>query len=228
MAEGLRLYHSHEVVGLENVPRTGAGLIIVNHSLATYDIALLIAVIRRQLGRTVRPLVDRLFFKIPGLGPLVESVGCVEGSQETASRLLEEGELVCVAPGGMKEALRPSTEKYKICWETRRGFVRLALNAHCPIVPAACPNADDLYHIYDNPVTKLGYELLRIPLPIAKGLSWTGLPRPIKLSHHIGVPIMPPKLARSKKGIEKQVQDLHRDVVRAMEALMQTKPASTV
>jgi 1-acyl-sn-glycerol-3-phosphate acyltransferase len=33
----LRDYHRHELVGFENIPRTGPALIACNHSFATYD-----------------------------------------------------------------------------------------------------------------------------------------------------------------------------------------------
>ena len=33
----LKIYHRHEVYGMNNVPKVGAAILITNHSLATYD-----------------------------------------------------------------------------------------------------------------------------------------------------------------------------------------------
>ena len=60
----VRVYHEHEVKGMGHIPQDGAALLVVNHSLATYDIGLLFAAIYESTGRIVRPLADNLFFKI--------------------------------------------------------------------------------------------------------------------------------------------------------------------
>ena len=110
----LRQYHSYSVVGINNVPAKGSALIVCNHSFATYDIALLLASIYENNGRYTRSLIDRAFFKVPGLGEVMEFLGSVKGNQLNAISLLEQGELLTVAPGGMREALKPS----------RKGFLR--------------------------------------------------------------------------------------------------------
>ena len=49
--QAARTYHRHEVVGMENLPKTGPALVVVNHSLATYDIVLLMTAIYTDFGR---------------------------------------------------------------------------------------------------------------------------------------------------------------------------------
>lgn len=188
----VKRYHSYQVQGLEHIPKTGPGLLVVHHSLATYDILLLGLSIFEQTGRVVRALGDRLIFKIPGLKHWASSLGVVEGHPGNARELLAKGEIVMVAPGGMREALRSSHEKYHIDWKDRTGFAALAIDARVPVIPAACPKADDLYTSYKNPLTTWFYEHLRIPLPIARGLGPTLLPRPEILTHYIGSPLLPP------------------------------------
>ena len=58
-------YHEHRVEGLEHIPASGPALIVVNHSLATYDSGLLAAAVRDKLGRDVWLLGDRYIFKVP-------------------------------------------------------------------------------------------------------------------------------------------------------------------
>src|SRR4051812_48824777 len=114
--ESVRLYHRHEVIGIENIPKQGGALLVTNHSLATYDILLLGVAIYHEHDRIVRGLIDRLFFKVPKLGEIMEQLGARKGTPENALELLKQGEIICVAPGGMLEALRPSSERYKINW----------------------------------------------------------------------------------------------------------------
>lgn len=215
----LRLYHRHSVEGLEHVPSKGRALLVVNHSLATYDITLLWAAIHDQKARFVRGLADRLFFKIPGIGPIVESLGAAEGSQANAERLLLQDHIVCVAPGGMREALRPSSEKYRIDWERRTGFVKLAIATQSPIILAACPKADDLFDVYPSALTRWAYSKLKIPVFFARGIGPTPVPRPIKLVHYLSRPIHPPPIGPD--GItDAMIRAFHLKLSRKMKQLM--------
>lgn len=216
----LRAYHRHQVVGLEHLPRRGGALLVVNHSLATYDITLLWAAIYEETGRLPQGLADRLFFKFPGLGDLLAKFGSVQGSPENARTMLERGALVCVAPGGMREALRPTSERYQVRWERRKGFVRVAMEAQVPIILAACPKADDMYDVYANPVTPWFYKKFRIPVFIARGLGLSPIPKPVRLVHHIAPPMHPPPLPKDPKALKAAVDAFHAQVVAAMEQLM--------
>ena len=207
-----RIYHQHKVVGLENIPTTGRALIVVTHSLATYDIAFLFATIYEELGRLCRPLADNFFFRVPYLSELIEAIGGKQGTKENALSLLNNEQLVMVAPGGMREALRPSSERYQVLWDKRKGFVRIALQTQTPIILAVCPKADDIFDVYENSLTKLVYQKFRIPLIFGRGLGLTPLPRPVKLVHFLSEPIMPPKMLEDPKAFARQVNRLHKKV----------------
>ena len=49
----LKRYHHFEVHGLEHVPRSGAAMIAVHHSLATYDAFLIGDAIIDTVGRSI-------------------------------------------------------------------------------------------------------------------------------------------------------------------------------
>jgi len=218
--KSLREYHQHEVVGMENVPEKGRILMAVNHSLATYDIALLGCAIYEEKGRIARPLADRLFFRLPVIGDITSQFGAVEGNQRNAESLLEHEELVTVAPGGMREALRPSSERYQILWEKRVGFVKLALKTQTPIIVASCPKADDLYDVYSSPFTKWAYRNFKIPLFFARGVGFSPIPRPIKLIHFLSQAIVPPKASEDPKEFAQQADQLHRKVMKRARLLI--------
>ena len=219
--QAMRRYHDHEVVGLQHIPTNGRCLIVVNHSLATYDIALLLAAIYFETGRRGRPLLDRLFFKVPLLGDFMTKVlGCVQGSQETAEHLLADDHIVTVAPGGMREALRTSEERYQIRWDGRLGFIRLAMKTGAPIVLAACPQADDLFDVYPSHLTQWFYQTYRVPVFICRGLGLTPVPRPVPLTHYISKPLMPPPWSDDEALVAKRAAAFHAQVIAAMTTLM--------
>lgn len=215
-----RAYHRHSVEGLEHVPNKGRALIVVNHSLATYDIMLLLTAIQQEKGRQPRPLIDRLFFKIPYLGDLATLYGAVEGSQKAAERLLNEDELITVAPGGMREALRPSTQRYQIRWNRRTGFVKLAMRTRSPIILAACPKADDLYDVYPSHVTAWIYKNFKVPVFFARGLGPTPIPRPIQLTHFLSEPMLPPAPTGDEDHDDEVARKFHEGLMRRMRDLI--------
>ncbi|MBP9706346.1 MAG: acyltransferase family protein [Oligoflexales bacterium] len=220
LMEAIAEYHDYKVHGLDKLPKTDGALIVSNHSLATYDLALLYFSIYKKTGRFSKPLMDRLFSKIPLLGEFMEALGARVGDRKTALNLLKGENLVAVAPGGMLEALRPSTEKYQIRWDGRRGFVRLAIQAQKPIFLAACPQADDLYDVYKSKLTDMAYQLFKVPVPIAAGLAYTIIPKPVALEHHIEGPFHPPKWSRGAKKLDEMTLEFHHDICQKMQELM--------
>lgn len=218
--QAARVYHRHDVIGMDSIPRTGRTLVVVSHSLATYDILLLMTAMYMERARLPRPLIDRLFFKVPYLGDVAKLFGAEQGSPQSAKDLLESEEIVTVAPGGMREALRPSTQRYQIRWDKRFGFAKLAMATKSPIVLAACPKADDLYDVYPSHVTAWAYRTFKVPLFLARGLGPTPLPRPVKLVHYLSEPIPPPELPEDPEAQKLAVQNFHRVLVNRMHELI--------
>ncbi|MCX6108894.1 MAG: lysophospholipid acyltransferase family protein [Proteobacteria bacterium] len=220
VVNAMRLYHQHTVHGMAAVPESGGVLVVVNHSLATYDILLLAAAIYTETGRLARPLLDRLFFKVPLVREITSGYGAVNGSPANAQALLEAGEIVTVAPGGMRESLRPRSERYQIQWDGRLGFVRIAMKSGVPIILAACPKADELYDVYPSFTTKWFYRTFKVPVFFARGLGLTALPRPIALTHHLSELLHPPAWTGDPETDEANVQAFHAMLVKRMEHLM--------
>jgi 1-acyl-sn-glycerol-3-phosphate acyltransferase len=79
--------------------------------------------------------------------------------------VLARGEQLLVTPGGMREA-RPSREFYRLRWEGRYGFARLALATGVPIVPLAVVGGAEAY-----PGVRLGQLSLWSPLPLPAQLE---------------------------------------------------------
>lgn len=188
----LATYHQHKVENLDCIPTNGPALILTNHSLATYDGFLLGKVIIERFGRVVRGLGDDLLFKTPVLRDWCYDIGLVPASPKNALELLERGELVALAPGGMKESLLSTEERnqlhHRVLWNDRKGFVRLAMEAKVPVILAACPQSENIYTVYRSEFTQSFYKKFHFPLPVFKGLGPTLLPRPIELTHQLSGP----------------------------------------
>jgi 1-acyl-sn-glycerol-3-phosphate acyltransferase len=188
----LRWYHSYEAIGVENVPRTGPCFVIGTHSLATYENFLLFDEGERKLGRRGYITADSKLFRAPFAKPLIKRFNLIESNREIAIELLKAGNLIAGGPGGMREALRNSKNRYQIDWQGRHGFVWTSILAASPIVLAACPRADDIYTVYDSSLSKLSYEKFHFPLPLFRGVGPTPIPRRVKLTHLLSEAINPP------------------------------------
>ncbi|HEU5056678.1 MAG TPA: lysophospholipid acyltransferase family protein [Kofleriaceae bacterium] len=212
-------YHQYRAYGLEKLLSTEGGLLVAcNHSFATYDAVLLALAGYDISGRWFHAMADRLFFRIPVVSSFFTTMGFVEGTRATATELLMRGEVLGVLPGGMREALRPTDQRYTIDWRKRHGFVWLSMTTGTPIALAACPRADDIFSLLPNPVTPFVYDRFRLPLAVFRGRGPTPLPRPIPLHHLVSEPIHPP--VAPDQVTERDVLAHHAHLTDRMNALM--------
>ncbi len=216
----LARYHRHSVEGIHNMPADGRVLLAVHHSFATYDAVLLAKAIIEETGRVPSALGDNRIFQTPGVRRWARRAGVVPASPEHGEELLRREQLVLVAPGGMREALRPSTERYRVRWDRRKGFVRLAIKTQTPIVLATCPAADDIYSVYEADVTKAAYKRYKMPIPLIRGFGFSLMPRPVRLTHFLSEPLVPPQ--PHEDDLESAVEDFHTEIIGRVNRLMDT------
>jgi 1-acyl-sn-glycerol-3-phosphate acyltransferase len=106
------------------------------------------------------------------------------------------GECVLVFPGGAREVAKRKGEAYRLKWGERLGFVRMAVQHGCTIVPFSALGADDAYDILldgdDLMASPLGVVLSRFGvrsdtlLPVALGWGGTAIPKPERLYFKFG------------------------------------------
>jgi len=212
-------YHQYSFVGAETIPREGGVLGITSHGMATYELFLTAYAIYLATGRPVRALGDAIWFRTETLANIFGKLGMVNTGPDIARQLLEQGNIVAVAPGGAREALRPTTRRFQFDWEGRSGFARLALEAQKPIMLVTCPAVDLVYSLYDNPFTNFAYRQWKLPLPLMFGVGPTLIPRPVKLTGYCNPPFLPPPIA-GNRATDEEVQE-YREVLKAkMNAFM--------
>ena len=158
------------------------------------DLDLLIAETFERTGRLARGLGDDIWWRSEQAARVLTAGGIVRASPTAARELLEAGEIVGLAVGGMWEALRLYTGRHKLRWGRRSGFARLAFQTGAPVFLAACPDADHIATVYPSRLTDAAYRRWHLGLPLARGLGPTLLPRPVKLRTWITGPIRPPAL----------------------------------
>ena len=80
------------------------------------------------------------------MGPLslvMNRLGVIEASPENAAAALARGAVVLVFPGGDYDSYRPTTKANTIDFNGRTGYVRTAIEAGVPIVPAVSIGAQE-------------------------------------------------------------------------------------
>ena len=178
--------------GLENVPASGAALLVANHSGGLpYDGAMLIHACHslHPAHRPLRPLVATFAVRSPWMRPVVARIGGVRASMRNALDLCQRGQLVGLFPEGLRGAGKPYSERYRLTKFGRGGFVRLARAANVPIIPVAIVGAEET-----NPVVAKATQLARVfglpYIPITPTFPLLGplglLPVPAKWSIQIG------------------------------------------
>lgn len=188
-----KTYHSYSAKGEEHIPKEGAALIVFYHGLVPLDAWYFGMTYFLKYKKLIRGLGDRWLFKTPGMRELAQLVGAVEGDPETAFELLQGGQVVGVAPGGVREAISGKSNNYKLVWKNRTGFAKLALRARVPIIPAFTENIEELYRapFVEKSFFQKLYEKTRLPLVPIIGIG--PLPFPAKLTTWFGEPIYPKK-----------------------------------
>lgn len=214
--------HVH-VAGAERL-REGPALLVMNHAFG-WDAMLPMAAIRRITGRQVWALGEHLWWQVPFLRRLAAGVGAVDGNPANVDRLLQNGELVLVLPGGLREAMKPRELRYRLLWGKRFGFVRAALRNHAPLVPLAGIGADEVFDFVGDAYGR-GRRWIKRDFPIPRP-SW-GLPIPHfpRLRYIVGEPIEAKIQAEETE--DHAVRRLRREVRGALEELIDEALAERV
>jgi 1-acyl-sn-glycerol-3-phosphate acyltransferase len=214
----LEKYFRYEVRGLKRIPSRKA-IVVMNHGVIPYHGFLLAKKLMDDRGLYPRGLGAEFLFRIPGLRQFFIKGGAVNATPQNARRLLREGHVIMLAPGGIYEALIAKRGLKRIPWERRKGFVRLAVETGTPIIPTYCRGINAVYYnsyFLLKPRIKL-LEKTRFSLPLFFGLGLLPLPR--KLVHIIGQPI--PITRRGGESRARQIDRIHREVVAAEADLAQ-------
>lgn len=202
----LARYHRHRVVQIERLGsllRQGRRVVLVgNHVLDVTDALLFTAAVLERYGRIPRFIGHENFiFGLPGLRGLAAQYGMIPSRhmQEAGAALRRDG-LLMLYPGSGSEAARRiyRAEPYRLKWENRFGFLRLALRYDAEIVFVAAVGIDEMY--YQSRFEMPPWLLRRFSAERYRGshlqfgllgphLLPTLLPLPVQITHVVSRPL---------------------------------------
>ena len=172
-----RYWFRTEVEGIENVPSSGGGLLVSNHSGALPPDAAVIARAIREEHANPRPLnitVEHFFKGYPLFSMLIPKIGCVAAHPANVHRLLyDEEQLVLVFPEGRKGTEKPFHQRYRLRRFGRGGFVAAAMRAQAKLVPVCVVGAEEAAPIFAH-VGALRRVTGLIYFPITPTFPWFG------------------------------------------------------
>ena len=236
-------YFTPEVRGLDRVPADGPVLLIGNHSGLFYvpeawtcGRAILS---RRGIDAPAYLLAYDLLFALPGVGPFLRRLGAVPAGTSQAESALTRGACVLAYPGGDLEACRPWTQRNKVDFAGRKGFVRLALRCGVPVVPVAAHGGHHSVMVLargDRLARAAGLRTLRINVfPLMAGFPFgvtSVLTPPPPLPAHLTVEFLPaldwtaygPDAAEDKRIVSACYQDITGRLQAALDRLSAEYP----
>ena len=185
--EIIRKYFRLEVEGAENLPQSGAAIIVPNHSgYAGFDAFMLGNEVRNKTGRIPRILAHHLWFIHETTSVPLEKMGITEATTNNGLNLLKQKKMIILFPEGEYGNFKPTRKRYRL-QEFKRGFVRMALLTKAPIIPAVVIGAEET-HITLSQLkftkylvgTVLPLPLNVIPLPAKWKIKFL---KPIHLEH---------------------------------------------
>jgi 1-acyl-sn-glycerol-3-phosphate acyltransferase len=131
-------YFRSEVRGLDNLP-PGKALVVANHSggLFAFDIQILGVHFYERFGygRPMYTLSHNLIFTRINSWFLART-GFIRATHDNALQALRNDAVVVTFPGGDYDAYRPTFRQNVIDFAGRTGYVRTAVDAGAPLVPA--------------------------------------------------------------------------------------------
>lgn len=196
-------YFGAEVHGLDDIPDTGASLLVGNHSGGIYiaDTFVLATEFYTHFGpeRRFHQLAHDVAARLPATG--LGRWGTVAASHDNARKAFDKRAPVLVYPGGDYETFRPSWHSDRVEFGGRKGFIKLALERGVPIVPVVAIGGQEtaLFAMRGERAAEVtGWaKLTRIkvlPVAIAPpfGATVLDLPGRIPLPAKITIEVQPP------------------------------------
>jgi 1-acyl-sn-glycerol-3-phosphate acyltransferase len=162
---------------------------------------------------------------MPGLGQL-RKFGTVAASHENARKALAAGAALLVYPGGDYEVHRPTSERNRVDFGGRKGFIRLAIAQNVPVVPVVSIGGQEtaLFLSRGDRLAKLlaldkmfRLKVLPISLALPWGLNVGDMLGHIPLPAKITIETLPPIDLREEFGPEPDVDEVYDHLVRLMQ-----------
>ncbi|CAB0010532.1 unnamed protein product [Nesidiocoris tenuis] len=138
------IWHGYDIQGLENFPEDEPVLFVYYHGALPIDLYYFIARIYLLRNKLIHTVADRFLFNFPGWSIIAEAMKVIPGTVQTCSNILQRNNCLAVSPGGVYEA-QFSDHNYKLMWNKRAGFAKVAIDAKVKIVPMFTVNVREAF-----------------------------------------------------------------------------------
>lgn len=148
-----KYYFRCELRGAERFPEEPPAFCVANHNaMGVVEIPMLLYAWVKEFGhsRPAHGLAHRIVFQVPGVKDILPRMGAVPAAPDVALRTLNAGKDLLVFPGGDWEASRPFSQRGRIDFNGRKGFVRVALQTGAPVVPIVICGAEETMLIFSR------------------------------------------------------------------------------
>ncbi len=133
-------------IGYENIPPTGAAVVVTNHN-SEWDVIINAVAVERETKRVIYQMSKQSLFQIPIVNAWVRTHHAFplkRGENDVqcfnyAKQLLDKGELVIVYPEGT------TNTGGGVLLEGHTGAVRLAIEGKVPIIPVGITGTENIY-----------------------------------------------------------------------------------
>ena len=227
----IKRYFRSEVRGLDSFPASGGALVVSNHSggALTPDVLVFGTAFYDEFGYD-RPLYTLAHDQVY-IGPFADwlpRAGVIPATRDNAANALRSNGIVLVFPGGDFDSYRPTSAANVIDFNGRTGYVRTAIAARVPIVPAVSIGAQEgqLFLTRGTGLAKrLGLKRLRMEiLPISVGfpfgLSVLFFPPNLPLPTKVVTQVLEPIDVAARYGDDPDVDEVDNHVRAVMQAAL--------
>jgi 1-acyl-sn-glycerol-3-phosphate acyltransferase len=203
-------YFRVQTEGWEQVP-DGQVMFVGSHNggMAAPDMFMMLYDWFKRFGpdRLVYGLMHPHVWRVyPPLAYMAERTGAIAAHPKMALAALDRDASILVYPGGSQDVFRPFHERDKIHLADRKGFIKIALQRHLPLIPAVSWGAHETLLVLANiyPLMQQLHDrgmpwLFGIDpevFPIYLGLPWglaigplPNIPWPRSIATRVGAPI---------------------------------------
>ena len=224
-------YWRVETKGLEDVPRQGPMVLAGTHrGFMPWDAVVALRLLLNTTGRLPRFLVHPGLLKFPFMAGFIAKMGGVVACQESADRVLQNGEMLGVYPEGVQGAFARLRNAYKVLNFGRNDFVKLALRHRAPIQPFVNVGSAEALPIFAQVKSRLWIRYSDWPcLPIS---TFPFLPLPLPSKWHIQfLPALhverqyPPEAAHDPGVVGEISRSVRRQMQEALDDMVSKRPS---